>query len=655
MNTVGYVVFCRSDVDAESVSLRNFKHYHQKVYLEQHVDVIREVAFGWIPETDVDDNLESLGSFDGATDQLGAVTSKDLMDQSHKKRNTMVKHNKSRSMREQPNDKSDAHKLLKFHDKISSSDHQPSQFFANAVTEIFSRLQDEGRLVLGRKRNPCESFIATFPEIARKVLSPEKIQQGFIRMGAIDNDSKCRPDMDVLLNTMAGDDREKQSRLQHIKNIIVDNFAEFMDDFRDHGGIRESTLDKYFPEDTGMDGDVIPCRENALDRLSEARYTVLTNENIVNEMERKREEALQKKRAQSDRDRVAAEKYLERAQEFEEDIAKLNKPRELIVAEDLKKNGVTIVRRLLAFVISRTCDNPADAAKVSKSQNKTDLIDDALKHISSPVVLTVPSSDEAEEGAIEPSLEPTTYNASQHEVKPSALLKNLDWTGKARDIFEDTVAQCLSDDMISQEDCSRADSLAKLLLSRLRRLKDEKILNADKHKHYALSWYALNIPVMAALMVLFKHTVGDVSVVKLDECLLSGPGDFANVDDCEDHMGAYLVYDIVRRVFVRSGKAHSAKRSREPRTLGVRRKEHADKALKEPEENNFNSCYPDKNCTRDLGDARRGYFQDLVFKAALGWRHRIGSDGSKRLNHFRRKRRPVCVGPGYAEQTWQVK
>ena len=64
------------------------------------------------------------------------------------------------------------------------------------------------------------------------------------------------------------------------------------------------------------------------------------------------------------------------------------------------------------------------------------------------------------------------------------------------------------------------------------------MLNADKHRQtlrfVALSWCALNIPpvvVVAALMVLFKHAVGDVSVVKLGGCLLSCPDSFVDVDD----------------------------------------------------------------------------------------------------------------------------
>mmetsp|Transcript_21012 Transcript_21012/g.42900 ORF Transcript_21012/g.42900 Transcript_21012/m.42900 type:complete len:206 (-) Transcript_21012:34-651(-) len=136
---------------------------------------------------------------------------------------------------------------------------------------------------------------------------------------------------------------------------------------------------------------------------------------------------------------------------------------------------------------------------------------------------------------------------------------------------------------------------------------------------------------MAALMVLFKHCVGNVSCIKMDECLLSGPENFVDVDECEDHMGAYLVFDTVRRVFCRSGKAHSAKRNAAPRTFGVRRKEHEDDALNSPEKSNFHSSYPHKNTRCDTGDAVRGYFNDLNFKAALGWKHNVGPTGSKIL------------------------
>jgi len=630
VNARGYVVLCRADVDAESVSMRNFLHYHQEIYLKQHVDVIREVAFDYDSNMEVDDYLESYGSFDGATDQLSAVTQKEIMGLSRSRRNTMVKHNKSRSMREQPADCGDIFKLLKFQDKITSSEHQPSQFLANKINATFTRLQNEGIVYLGKKRGPLESFLATFPEATRKVISPEKIQQGYIRMGAIDKESKCRPDMDVLLNTLAGDDKEKQSRLKAVKGIIVAHFDEFMNDFRDYGRIREETLNQHFVEDYGMDGESMPCPET-LAKLSQGRYTVLTNENIANELEGKQMEVENEKKAKAGRERAVAMKYLEDAALFEQDLVKLDVPRDSISEDVLLKHGTTTVAKLLGYVVSRNSSDAAAAAKFKKTQTKKILVRRALEVIATPVLLSLASEDEGGDDEEPRRLAPDISLTPSDAVMASDLLRNAGWTDNARMLFEDIVVHCLSNSDISQDDCERADVLSKLLLSRLRRLKEKKIINTDKHKHYALSWYASNTPVMAALMVLFKHCVGNVSCIKLDECLLSGPENFADLDDCEDSMGAYLVFDMVRRVFCRSGKAHSAKRDAAPRTFGVRRTEHKEDALNNPEKSNFHSSYPHKNARRDTGEAIRGYFDDLNFKAALGWKHRVGPSGAKIL------------------------
>ena len=53
--------------------------------------------------------------------------------------------------------------------------------------------------------------------------------------------------------------------------------------------------------------------------------------------------------------------------------------------------------------------------------------------------------------------------------------------------------------------------------------------------------------------------------------------------------------------------------------------------MNSPEKSNFHSSYPRKNARRDTGDAIRGYFNDLNFKAALGWKHNIGPTGRKIL------------------------
>jgi hypothetical protein len=88
----------------------------------------------------------------------------------------------------------------------------------------------------------------------------------------------------------------------------------------------------------------------------------------------------------------------------------------------------------------------------------------------------------------------------------------------------------------------------------------------------------------------------------------------------------------MERVFCRSGKAHSSKRTGERRTFGVRRKEHEKDAKDNPEKSRFHGSYPHKDAAQDTGCARRGYFHNLRFKAALGWKMRlVGNDDAKVL------------------------
>lgn len=96
-------------------------------------------------------------------------------------------------------------------------------------------------------------------------------------------------------------------------------------------------------------------------------------------------------------------------------------------------------------------------------------------------------------------------------------------------------------------------------------------------------------------------------------------------------MGGYLVYEIMERIFCRSGKVHSAKRDGNPRTFGVRRDEHAESALSNPRGSRFHGSYADKSVTGLTGYKRLGHFQNLRFVAALGWGRTPGTEAVKAL------------------------
>jgi len=79
-------------------------------------------------------------------------------------------------------------------------------------------------------------------------------------------------------------------------------------------------------------------------------------------------------------------------------------------------------------------------------------------------------------------------------------------------------------------DRTRANTLALLLQTRLRRHLSERIKDPAKREHLCLRWFAQNIPRVAALSVLFGHVKRDIACATDESGLLSGVHNFVRAE-----------------------------------------------------------------------------------------------------------------------------
>ena len=121
-----------------------------------------------------------------------------------------------------------------------------------------------------------------------------------------------------------------------------------------------------------------------------------------------------------------------------------------------------------------------------------------------------------------------------------------------------------------------------------------------------------NLPVVAAVMVLSGHLKSDLDCLNdRDSLLITDSGCYVKCSNCADNEGAYLYFDTVRQVFVRSGKVAG-------RGFISRGDEHVTAAKAARPSSTLYRLFPSKESQR-AGMKRRGHFESLCQFVAAGF------------------------------------
>ena len=108
---------------------------------------------------------------------------------------------------------------------------------------------------------------------------------------------------------------------------------------------------------------------------------------------------------------------------------------------------------------------------------------------------------------------------------------------------------------ISDELKSKADHLLKILSKRFKSFLKRKIPHQHKREHWLMDLAYDNLPVDACLMAMSGHLPIDLEFFNDADCLLVNDENcFIRCDERPDREGGYLYFDLIRKVFIRSGK-----------------------------------------------------------------------------------------------------
>ena len=122
-----------------------------------------------------------------------------------------------------------------------------------------------------------------------------------------------------------------------------------------------------------------------------------------------------------------------------------------------------------------------------------------------------------------------------------------------------------------------------------------------------------NLPVVAAAMILSGHMKVDLECLdEADSLLITDSSCFIKCETHPNDEGAYLYFDLVRRVFVRSGKVAG-------RGYVVRGDEHLKGAKESIPTSPFYRRYPSKLSERAAKCVRKGHFENLLQVVAAGF------------------------------------
>ena len=165
---------------------------------------------------------------------------------------------------------------------------------------------------------------------------------------------------------------------------------------------------------------------------------------------------------------------------------------------------------------------------------------------------------------------------------------------------------------VSVELKGAANRLALILCHRFRMFLKLRIPHKGKRDHWCMHFAFNNLPVVAALIVLSGHAKPDLECLnERDSLLLTDVGAYTKCEDCPECEGAYLYFDVIRGVFVRSGKVAG-------RGFLERIQEHVKGASEAKPSSTFYKMYPSKGSARSQ-HKRRGHFEYLKPVVAAGF------------------------------------
>ena len=157
-----------------------------------------------------------------------------------------------------------------------------------------------------------------------------------------------------------------------------------------------------------------------------------------------------------------------------------------------------------------------------------------------------------------------------------------------------------------------ADRLVDILRSRFLVFLKQRIKEKSRREHWSMVFANRNLPVVAAVLVLSGHVKTDLECLHDgDSLLVTDCSGYVKCCDCPDHEGAYLYFDTLRQVFVRSGKVAG-------RGFLERNNDHVKGSKEARPSSAFYRYYPSKQSDRATRK-RRGQFESLVQVIAAGF------------------------------------
>ncbi|KAL7536957.1 hypothetical protein ACHAXR_007505 [Thalassiosira sp. AJA248-18] len=156
----------------------------------------------------------------------------------------------------------------------------------------------------------------------------------------------------------------------------------------------------------------------------------------------------------------------------------------------------------------------------------------------------------------------------------------------------------------------KADLLAPMLQTRFRSHIKRRVKPAQQ-EHWCLDFAMANLVVVAAYMVLVRHTKNDISCLDDSQCLLAKPDD-NNMLLCTNIertlYGCYLFFNDNIGAYVRSGSAASKD------GFGGRLPQHDKRAKSDRNDDGSRlyQCYPSIESVRSNNRARKGYWEHLT-------------------------------------------
>ena len=190
------------------------------------------------------------------------------------------------------------------------------------------------------------------------------------------------------------------------------------------------------------------------------------------------------------------------------------------------------------------------------------------------------------------------------------LLSNARWRDDAIRLFKLPLEP---GEEISDELKSKADHLVKILSRRFKSFLKRKIPNQHKREHWSMELAYDNLPVDACLMAMSGHLPIDLDFFNDADCLLNNDEScFVRCEEHPDREGGYLYFDLIRKVFIRSGKVVG-------RGFKKRDDEHLQEAKKITPSSKFYRRWPSRLALRESNSCAKGHFEHLRQLVAVGF------------------------------------